>query len=111
MRLEDIWDGVTRSGAMTDEQRLTIRLASTWAIQQAREAVTALYLAAGALAMRNLGRAGARVEARARPYALARALVASGARAIAAMAVPETGLGAAINDRLRRAAAPRPPEC
>ena len=29
------------------------------------------------------------------------------ARAIAAMAVPETGLGAAINDRLRRAAAQR----
>ena len=51
MRLEDIWDGVTRSGAMTDEQRLTIRLASTWAIQQSREAVTALYPAAGALAI------------------------------------------------------------
>ena len=51
MRLEEIWDGVTRSGAMTDEPRLTIRLASTWAIQQPREAVTALYLAAGALAI------------------------------------------------------------
>ena len=49
--LEEIWSGVVRSGAMTDEQRLTIRLASTWAIQQAREAVTALYLAAGALAI------------------------------------------------------------
>jgi alkylation response protein AidB-like acyl-CoA dehydrogenase len=49
--LEEIWTGVTGSGAMTDEQRLTIRLASTWAIQQAREAVTALYLAAGALAI------------------------------------------------------------
>jgi hypothetical protein len=36
---------------MTDEQRLTIRLASTWAIQQAREAVTAIYMAAGALAI------------------------------------------------------------
>jgi hypothetical protein len=49
--LEEIWTGVTKSGAMTDEQRLTIRLASTWAIQQAREAVTALYTAAGALAI------------------------------------------------------------
>jgi len=49
--LEEIWSGVVRSGAMTDEQRLTIRLASTWAIQQAREAVTALYMAAGALAI------------------------------------------------------------
>lgn len=49
--LQEIWAGVVRSGAMTDEQRLTIRLASTWAIQQSREAVTALYLAAGALAI------------------------------------------------------------
>jgi alkylation response protein AidB-like acyl-CoA dehydrogenase len=49
--LEEIWSGVLRSGAMTDEQRLTIRLASTWAIQQAREAVTAIYMAAGALAI------------------------------------------------------------
>jgi len=49
--LEEIWSGVQRSGAMTDEQRLTIRLASTWAIQQAREAVTAIYMAAGALAI------------------------------------------------------------
>ncbi len=30
-----------------------------------------------------------------------------GLRGIAAMAVPEAGLGAAINDRLQRAAAPR----
>jgi L-threonylcarbamoyladenylate synthase len=33
-------------------------------------------------------------------------LDASGAAAIAVMPVPEAGLGAAINDRLRRAAAP-----
>lgn len=49
--LEEIWSSVVRSGALTDEQQLTIRLASTWAIQQAREAVTALYMAAGALAI------------------------------------------------------------
>ncbi|MEO8718406.1 MAG: acyl-CoA dehydrogenase family protein [Burkholderiales bacterium] len=49
--LDEIWSGVMRSGAMTNEQRLTIRLATTWAIQQAREAVTALYMAAGALAI------------------------------------------------------------
>ena len=66
---------------------------------------------AGALVTRNLSPAGDTVEAAARLYALLRELDASGARAIAAMAVPETGLGAAINDRLRRAAAPRPPEC
>ena len=34
-------------------------------------------------------------------------LDASGADAIAVMPVPEKGLGEAINDRLRRAAAPR----
>jgi alkylation response protein AidB-like acyl-CoA dehydrogenase len=49
--LAEIWASVTRSGAISDEQSLTIRLASTWAIQQAREAVTALYMAAGALAI------------------------------------------------------------
>ena len=62
---------------------------------------------AGALVTRNLSPAGDTVEATARLYALLRELDASGARAIAAMAVPETGLGAAINDRLARAAAPR----
>jgi len=36
-----------------------------------------------------------------------RALDASGARAIAVMPIPHEGLGEAINDRLRRAAAPR----
>ncbi|MGZ9067561.1 MAG: Sua5 family C-terminal domain-containing protein, partial [Burkholderiales bacterium] len=33
---------------------------------------------------------------------------AAGSEAVAVMPVPETGLGVAINDRLRRAAAPRP---
>ena len=37
-----------------------------------------------------------------------RALDASGAAIIAVMPVPHTGLGEAINDRLERAAAPRP---
>ncbi|HXE26240.1 MAG TPA: Sua5 family C-terminal domain-containing protein, partial [Roseiarcus sp.] len=36
-----------------------------------------------------------------------RALDASGARRIAVAPIPTHGLGAAINDRLRRAAAPR----
>lgn len=51
------------------------------------------------------------VEAAARLFAGLRALDAEGARlglrAIAAMTVPGAGLGEAINDRLRRAAAPR----
>lgn len=47
------------------------------------------------------------VEAAARLYALLRAADATGVAAIAVAPIPETGLGAAINDRLKRAAAPR----
>ncbi|MDR3461186.1 MAG: L-threonylcarbamoyladenylate synthase [Beijerinckiaceae bacterium] len=46
-------------------------------------------------------------EAAANLYRFLRALDARGAATIAVAALPETGLGAAINDRLRRAAAPR----
>ena len=48
-------------------------------------------------------------EAAANLFSYLSRLDASGARAIAVMAIPERGLGRAINDRLRRAAAPRPP--
>ena len=47
-------------------------------------------------------------EAAANLFAALRALDAAGATAIAVMPIPEDGLGEAINDRLRRAAAPRP---
>ena len=46
-------------------------------------------------------------EAAARLFAALRALDAGGAAVIAVAPVPEDGLGEAINDRLRRAAAPR----
>jgi L-threonylcarbamoyladenylate synthase len=46
-------------------------------------------------------------EAAANLFAHLRALDASGAPTIAVAPIPATGLGAAINDRLRRAAAPR----
>lgn len=55
----------------------------------------------------NLSTAGNTVEAAANLYRLLRELDASGAETIAVMPIPETGLGEAINDRLRRAAAPR----
>ena len=45
-------------------------------------------------------------EAAARLFSALRQFDMSGAPAIAVMPIPETGLGAAINDRLRRAAAP-----
>ena len=58
--------------------------------------------------IRNLSLQGDLVEAAANLFADLRALDASGARSIAVMPVPGSGLGEAINDRLRRAAAPRP---
>jgi L-threonylcarbamoyladenylate synthase len=65
---------------------------------------------AGSGAMWNLSPSGDLAEAAARLFAGLRWLDAEGARiglsGIAAMAVPEHGLGAAINDRLARAAAP-----
>lgn len=48
------------------------------------------------------------VEAAANLFTMLRQLDASGASAIAVATIPEEGLGIAINDRLRRAAAPRP---
>jgi L-threonylcarbamoyladenylate synthase len=58
----------------------------------------------------QLSAAGATTEAAARLFEGLRQLdQVSGVSGIAAMPIPETGLGRAINDRLRRAAAPR--EC
>lgn len=56
--------------------------------------------------VRNLSPAGDLLEAAANLFRMLRELDARTDR-IAAMPVPETGLGAAINDRLARAAAPR----
>ncbi len=55
----------------------------------------------------NLSKAGDLAEAAANLFAMLRALDTPGVTAIAVMAVPDHGLGQAINDRLRRAAAPR----
>ncbi len=62
----------------------------------------------GALLMRNLSPTGDLAEAAANLFAMLRELDASGARAIAVVPIPEAGLGEAINDRLRRAAAAAP---
>ena len=58
----------------------------------------------------NLSVTGDLVEAAANLFAALRALDGTGAAVIAVMPIPEVGLGEAINDRLRRAAAPRPAE-
>jgi L-threonylcarbamoyladenylate synthase len=47
------------------------------------------------------------IEAAANLFSYLRALDALGAAAIAVTPIPQSGLGEAINDRLRRAAAPR----
>lgn len=56
----------------------------------------------------NLSPRGDLIEAAANLFSHLRALDASGATAIAVMPVPRDGLGDAINDRLARAAAPKP---
>ncbi len=65
----------------------------------------------GARLVWSLSESGDLVEAASRLFAGLRFLDAEGGRrglsGIAAMPVPQAGLGLAINDRLRRAAAPR----
>jgi L-threonylcarbamoyladenylate synthase len=60
------------------------------------------------LGVLNLSPGADMIEAAANLFSYLRALDALGAPAIAVMPIPQTGLGEAINDRLRRAAAPRP---
>jgi alkylation response protein AidB-like acyl-CoA dehydrogenase len=49
--LEDIWREAGHTGRLSVDNNATIRLASTWAIHQARDAVDTLYHAAGATAI------------------------------------------------------------
>jgi L-threonylcarbamoyladenylate synthase len=56
----------------------------------------------------DLSPSGDLVEAAANLFSYLRALDADGTARIAVAPIPDHGLGAAINDRLRRAAAPRP---
>lgn len=60
-----------------------------------------------AVAIENLSPGGDMVEAATRLFSALRALDGVAASGIAAMPIPDEGLGEAINDRLRRAAAPR----
>jgi len=60
-----------------------------------------------AAATLNLSPGGDLIEAAANLFSHLRALDAAGAKVIAIMPMPHTGLGEAINDRLKRAAAPR----
>jgi L-threonylcarbamoyladenylate synthase len=63
--------------------------------------------AASVAILLNLSHAGDPVEAAANLFSHLRALDRAGAARVAVMPIPDTGLGEAINDRLKRAAAPR----
>ena len=56
----------------------------------------------------NLSASGDLHEAARNLFAMLHALDAQGMAMIAVAPIPQTGLGEAINDRLQRAAAPRP---
>jgi alkylation response protein AidB-like acyl-CoA dehydrogenase len=49
--VSETWEHAQKTGVVTPDQLVTIRMASTWAIQSAREVVSTLYGAAGALAI------------------------------------------------------------
>jgi indole-3-acetate monooxygenase len=51
--LNEMWGAAERTGDFAAEQHAQLRLAATWAIQQSREVVAAVYSAAGATAIFN----------------------------------------------------------
>jgi alkylation response protein AidB-like acyl-CoA dehydrogenase len=51
--LEEMWEDAERDGDFLPERHWQLRLASTWAINQARDVVAAVYSAAGATAIFN----------------------------------------------------------
>jgi len=91
--------------------RATLRLNATQVEQDEALLGFGREVPAGAAAMRNLSQSGDLGEAAANLFAMLRELDRSGARIIAVMPIPDSGLGEAINDRLARAAAPRQDLC
>ena len=51
--LDDMWEDAERDGDFAPERHWQLRLAATWAIQQARDVVATVYNAAGATAVFN----------------------------------------------------------
>lgn len=116
--LESVLGAVTVAGAGSDIKSpgmmsshyapsLPIRLGATDV--EAQEALLAFgpEPPAGAAVTENLSVSGDLGEAAAKLFALVHRLDQEKVQGIAVMPVPEEGLGVAINDRLRRAAAPR----
>lgn len=102
--------GPRAPGMLASHYAPTLPLRLEAAAVEADEALLAFgpQVPAGARKTLNLSPSGDLTQAAANLFAHLRRLDASGARRIAVMPVPEQGLGRAINDRLRRAAAPRP---
>jgi L-threonylcarbamoyladenylate synthase len=107
-----VGDGVVKAPGMLSSHyapRLPVRLLAT--VPTETENLLAFGPDAfirGGLTRLNLSQTGDLHEAAANLFAMLRQLDQPGAIGIAVMAIPETGLGLAINDRLRRAAAPKP---
>ncbi len=108
-RREEGGDRLTSPGQLSSHYAPRARLRLNAYDWQPEEAVLAFGAIPErpALAFINLSESGDLIEAAANFFAALRTLDASGAQSIAATPVPPSGLGEAINDRLRRAAAPR----
>jgi len=119
--LEKLLGHVAAAGMPTDAPRSPGMLASHYAPERpvrleardARPGEALLALGPGPAPegfgeVRWLSRSGDLTEAAANLFAVLRALDRPEVASIAVMPIPERGLGVAINDRLRRAAAPRP---
>lgn len=102
-------DGAIRAPGMLDSHYAPLAAVRLAATQVAADEALLAYgqPLSGAAATLNLSAAGDLAEAAANLFAHLRRLDATGTRTIAVMPIPEHGLGLAINDRLRRAAAPR----
>jgi L-threonylcarbamoyladenylate synthase len=97
-------DGAIKSPGMLSRHYATnARLRLNAAAAEADEVLLGFGAGAPEVAL-NLSSSGDLIEAAANLFAYLRQLDAPGVAAIAVMAIPETGLGRAINDRLRRAA-------
>jgi L-threonylcarbamoyladenylate synthase len=82
-----------------------VRLGATTAAREEGLLAFGPDVPAGAVVTLNLSPSGDLAEAAANLFAMLRALDRPGVGRIAVMPIPQTGLGLAINDRLRRAAA------
>ncbi len=97
-------DALTAPGQMRSHYAPGARVRLNATERQAGEAMLGFGAVAGDL---SLSETGDLVEAAANLFHHLHALDATGAAGIAVAPIPERGLGRAINDRLRRAAAPR----